>query len=112
MENKSLTLLVIDDNRDNVATFRALLADMLPSAGVHSALDGATGMEAARRESVDIIFLDIVIAGMDGFEVCRQLKADELLRGIPVVFLTALKTDREIRIRALEAGAEGFLQAH
>ncbi len=109
MESDSLTLLVIDDNRDNVATFRAVVADMLPTAHVHSALDGATGLEAARRENVDIIFLDIVMPGLDGFEVCRRLKADDALHDIPVVFLTALKTDREIRIRALEAGAEGFL---
>lgn len=109
MESDSLTLLVIDDNRDNIATFRAVVADMLPSAIVHSALDGITGLDAARREDVDIIFLDIVMPGMDGFEVCRRLKADDALHGIPVVFLTALKTDREIRIRALGAGAEGFL---
>ncbi|HOJ02811.1 MAG TPA: PAS domain S-box protein [Bacteroidota bacterium] len=109
MESDSLTLLVIDDNRDNIATFRAVVADMLPSAIVHSALDGITGLDAARREDVDIIFLDIVMPGMDGFEVCRRLKADDALHGIPVVFLTALKTDREIRIRALDAGAEGFL---
>ena len=47
--------------------------------------------------------------GMDGFEVCRKLKAEEGVRDIPVVFLTALRTDRESRILALEIGAEAFL---
>ena len=56
-----------------------------------------------------MILLDIVMPGMDGYEVCRRLKADDGTRHIPVVFLTALRTDRESRIRALEAGAEGFL---
>ncbi|MEI6309260.1 MAG: ATP-binding protein [bacterium] len=56
-----------------------------------------------------MILLDIVMPGMDGFEVCRTLKRNERLRTIPVVFLTALKTSRESRIKALEVGAEAFL---
>lgn len=46
---------------------------------------------------------------MDGFQVCRCLKSDEFLSSIPVVFLTALRTDRQSRIKALEVGAEAFL---
>lgn len=55
------------------------------------------------------ILLDIIMPGMDGFEVCRILKSDERLQKIPVLFLTALKTSKEIRVKALEAGAEAFL---
>jgi PAS domain S-box-containing protein len=74
-----------------------------------TALNGLQGIELARAEDPDVILLDIVMPGMDGFEVCRRLKADERLRSIPVIFLTALRTDRGSRVRALEVGAEAFL---
>jgi len=74
-----------------------------------TALDGRVGLELARAHDPDVILLDIIMPGMDGYAVCRQLKADEHLRDIPVVFLTALHTDRESRVKALQAGAEGFL---
>jgi PAS domain S-box-containing protein len=56
-----------------------------------------------------VILLDVVMPGMDGFEVCQKLKSDPVTRDIPVVFITALKEDKESRIRALEVGAEAFL---
>ena len=67
------------------------------------------GIELATAEDPDVILLDIVMPGMDGFEVCKKLKSDKNLRDIPVVFVTALKGDQENRIRALECGAEAFL---
>jgi signal transduction histidine kinase len=73
------------------------------------ALNGQRGIELAAIEDPDVILLDIVMPGMDGYDVCRQLKSNEKLRTIPVVFLTALRTDRESRIKALEAGADTFL---
>jgi len=102
-------ILAIDDNRDNLATLKAVAQDVLPGCALLTALNGPDGIELARTEDPDVILLDIVMPGMDGFEVCRRLKADEGLRDIPVVFLTALKTDRESRIKALDAGAEAFL---
>ena len=109
MEAKNLTILAIDDHRDNLTTLKAVLADAFPGARVLTALNGLKGIELAFAEDPDVILLDIVMPGMDGFEVCRRLKNDEGLRHIPVVFLTALKTGRESRIKALEVGAEAFL---
>jgi PAS domain S-box-containing protein len=109
MEASSLKLLAIDDNRDNLTSLKAVVADVLPQAKVLTALNGPEGIALAIAEDPDVILLDIVLPGMDGFEVCRRLKGNELLWHIPVVFLTALKTDRKIRIMALEVGAEGFL---
>ena len=102
-------ILAIDDNRDNLATLKAVARDVLPGCALLTVLNGPDGIELARTEDPDVILLDIVMPGMDGFEVCRRLKADEGLRDIPVVFLTAIKTDRESRIKALDAGAEAFL---
>ncbi len=109
MENSSLKLLAIDDNRDNLTSLKAVVADILPQASILTALNGPAGLDLASAEDPDVILLDIVMPGMDGFEVCRRLKGNENLWHIPVVFLTALKTDRKSRIMALEVGAEGFL---
>ena len=109
MENETPRILAIDDNRDNLTALRAVMADVFPGAALFTALNGRDGIELALTRDPDVILLDIVMPGMDGFEVCRKLKDDERLRHIPVVFLTALKTDRENRVKALEAGAEAFL---
>jgi PAS domain S-box-containing protein len=66
-------------------------------------------MELIKSLSPDVILLDILMPEVDGYEVCRQIKRDPEISSIPVVFLTALKTDPKIRVRALEAGGEGFI---
>ncbi|MBI4798764.1 MAG: PAS domain S-box protein, partial [Desulfarculus sp.] len=109
MNAQDLTILAIDDHQDNLITLQAVVGDALPGARVLAALDGWRGIELARTGEPDVILLDIVMPGLDGFETCRRLKSDESLRHIPVVFLTALRTDRQSRVMALEAGAEGFL---
>ena len=109
MTSNALKVLAIDDNRDNLTTLGAVLKDALPDCVLLTALGGRTGIELARREDPDAILLDVVMSGMDGFEVCRSLKAEPRLRDIPVIFLTALVADRGSRIRALAVGAEAFL---
>ncbi|MBL0177119.1 MAG: response regulator [Ignavibacteria bacterium] len=109
MDSTRITILAIDDNPDNLITVSALLRESFPDVKVFTALSGAKGVELAAAEQPDVILLDIVMSGMDGFEVCRALKADPALHDIPVVFVTALKVDKASRIRALECGAEGFL---
>ena len=104
-----MKLLAIDDHQDNLIALQAVLKDALPECQVFTAPDGPRGLQMARAEDPDVILLDIVMPDMDGFEVCRRLKADAVLRPIPVVFLTALRTDKASRIRALEIGAEAFL---
>lgn len=109
MEDKAIKLLAIDDNPDNLISLKALIREAFPNAIVHTALTGEKGIELAGKEEIDIILLDIVMPGMDGFEVCRRVKADEKLQEIPVIFITALKGDKESRIIALECGAEAFI---
>jgi CheY-like chemotaxis protein len=102
-------ILAIDDNPDNLITLRALLLEAFPEVILYTALNGPEGIELARVHDPDVIILDILMPGMDGFEVCRRLKADVQLRDIPVVFLTALKESRENRSKAIDAGGEAFL---
>jgi PAS domain S-box-containing protein len=109
MDANQLKILAIDDQRDNLTTLEAVLTDALPGCTLLTASNGPRGIALARDADPDAILLDIVMTKMDGFEVCRRLKADDRLREIPVIFLTALGTDRETRVKALEAGAEAFL---
>ena len=108
-EKQPMKILAIDDNPDNLTALGAVIAERLPGVQFLTALSGHAGLEVASSEDPDVILLDIVMPGMDGYEVCRKLKADESLRGIPVLFLTALRSDIDNRRKALEAGAEGFL---
>lgn len=109
MENSKVKILAIDDNQDNLISLKALISEAFPGLTTLLALSGTSGLELAKTEDPDVVLLDIVMPGMDGYEVCRKLKADRSLSIIPVIFITALKGDRESRIRALEAGAEAFL---
>ena len=102
----SARILVVDD----IETNRRLLEARLTAEyfDVLMAPDGPTCLDLARDQKPDVILLDIMMPGMDGFETCRRLKADPETRHIPVVMVTALD-QRSDRIRGLEAGADEFL---
>jgi PAS domain S-box-containing protein len=109
MESRIIKILAIDDNPDNLVTIQALIKESYPSVVVFKALTGEQGLKLAVKENPDVILLDIIMPDMDGYEVCKRLKADKSLRDIPVIFVTAIKGDKESRIKALEYGAEAFL---
>ena len=95
MENKPLTIVAIDDNKDNLVVLKAFMKDAFPGATVFSATNGKSGIGLVREKNPDVILLDILMPGMDGYEVCIELKKDPRLSPIPVVFLTALKDDKK-----------------
>ncbi|WP_420471716.1 PleD family two-component system response regulator [Brevundimonas sp. FT23042] len=99
-------ILVVDDVEPNVRLLEAKLT--LEYYEVMTAMDGQTAIDIASAERPDIILLDVMMPGMDGFETCRRLKADPVTRHIPVILVTALD-GREDKIRGLEAGADDFL---
>lgn len=102
----SAKILVVDDIAPNVKLLEAKLAREFFR--VITAMSGAEAIEKARSEKPDVILLDIMMPGMDGFEVCEHLKADPITQNIPIVMVTAL-TDISDRVRGLEAGADDFL---
>lgn len=102
-------ILAIDDKKSNLFSLEAIINDAFSDSILITALDGPNGIKLAIVEDPDVIILDILMPDMDGFEVCRQLKIDQRVRDIPVVFLTVIKGDKESRIKALEIGAEAFL---
>ncbi|MDD4821995.1 MAG: response regulator, partial [Bacteroidales bacterium] len=109
MENRRVKIVAIDDNLDNLISLRALINEAFPNAEFYMETNGEQGLKLVSAKLPDVILLDVVMPGMDGFEVCKKLKADSELCDIPVVFLTAIKGDKEHRIRALNLGAEAFL---
>jgi putative two-component system response regulator len=100
------TVLVIDDQLPSVEAIRDALRPL--GYEVWEALDGETGFALAHDRQPDVILLDVLMPGLDGYEVCCRLKEDEETRLLPVVFLTGLDS-REARLRGLEAGATDFL---
>ncbi len=109
MASNKTRFLAIDDKPDNLITLQALIMEAFADATLFTASSGQEGLEIAAKVDPDVILLDIVMPQMDGYEVCRRLKADQKLRDIPVVFITATKGDKRSRITALECGAEAFL---
>lgn len=99
-------ILCVDDERLNLSLLEAMLAPR--GYEVVTATNGLEALEKIKTEVIDICLLDVMMPGMDGFEVCHRIKADEEHGNIPVVMITAL-ADRENRIRGTEAGAEDFI---
>jgi two-component system cell cycle response regulator len=102
----SARILVVDDIEANVRLLQAKLEAEYYE--VLTAPDGPTALAIAASEKPDIVLLDVMMPGMDGFAVCRRLKDDIETRHIPVVLLTALD-GRADRVAGLEAGADDFL---
>lgn len=99
-------ILVVDDIEANVRLLEAKLT--LEYYEVVGAQDGLSGIEVAQSGKTDLIFLDVMMPGIDGFETCRRLKADPRTRDIPVILISALD-GREDRIQGLQAGADDFI---
>jgi len=92
-------ILVVDDI---VVSARMLSAKLVAEYyDVLVAEDGPSAIRMAKENDPDVILLDVMMPGMDGFEVCRQIKSDPLTAHIPVVMVTAL-TDQADRVRGLE----------
>lgn len=102
----SARILVVDDTPANVRLLEAKLSAEYYE--VLTATDGPSALAAAAEHAPDLILLDVMMPGMDGFEVAERLKADPVTRHIPVVIVTALNEPRD-RVRGLEAGADDFL---
>ena len=99
-------VLVVDDGEMNRALVEAYLGDL--DCRIRTAEDGPTALAAIDAESPDLVLLDVQMPGMDGYEVCRRIKARPRGRLLPVVMITALDHPKD-RVLALEAGADDFM---
>jgi len=100
------TVLIIDDEPAAREALEALLA--AEDYQLEFAVDGLQGLARAAELYPDIVLLDVMMPGIDGFEVCRRLRADSVLAEVPVVMITALD-DQVSRLRGIDAGADDFI---
>jgi diguanylate cyclase (GGDEF)-like protein len=98
-------LLLVDDQPLNIQVMRQVFAQ---DCQLFMATSGAQALRISEAQAPDLVLLDIEMPEMDGFEVCRRLKAGELTRHIPVIFVTA-HTDAALETRGLEVGAVDFI---
>jgi two-component system, sporulation sensor kinase E len=102
---KKPTILIVDDEEVNVEVLEEML---LEDYTILKAYNGTNALLQAEISSPDLILLDIMMPDINGYEVCKKIKANEKIKHIPVVIVTVL-SEREDRIKAIEAGADDFL---
>jgi two-component system, NtrC family, sensor kinase len=99
-------VLIVDDNPTNLS----VLSESLSNAGfrVAVATDGESALKQIKYRQPELILLDVMMPGIDGFETCRRLKADPVTHDIPIIFMTAL-ADTENKVRGLSLGAVDYI---
>ncbi len=102
-------ILAIDDIYNNLVLIESILIKKLPGYEILFARSGKEGIEIAQKELPDTILLDIYMPEMDGYKVCSFLKKDELTKNIPVLMVSAYGDDSNVRVKGLNAGADGFI---
>jgi two-component system cell cycle sensor histidine kinase/response regulator CckA len=99
-------ILIVDDDTNNLLTLEAVLGSV--HYDLHRATNGIDACRMAESLSPDLVLLDVMMPGMDGFSVCRHIRATPAIRSVPVILLTALN-DQEARLEGLRSGADDFL---
>lgn len=102
-------ILAIDDNEFNLNLLYQIVKKYYPEFNFLQASNGTLGIEIARKEIPEIILLDILMPGLNGYEVCEILKSDSNTSHIPVLMISALGSNSEERTKGLNAGADAFV---
>ncbi len=105
-QEKTPTVLVVDDNLQNLELLQVYLEDI--DCRTIPAHNGLEALEIIKRESLDLILLDVMMPKMSGFEVCKRIKNDPKTSDIPVIMVTALNEFRDIE-RGIDSGTDDFL---
>ena len=105
MYENDKTILIVDDVETNINTLMDLLDDRYD---LLASIDGDSALEIINEEKVDLVLLDIMMPGIDGFEVCKKLKANDKTKDIPIIFITA-KTDDSSIEKAYEVGGVDYI---
>lgn len=100
------SILIVDDQPHNLRLLEKMLQDI--GAAVYPAISGALALQFLQTEIPDLILLDIMMPGMDGFALCSRIKSDHRLKDIPVIFMSALSATDD-KVRAFELGAVDYV---
>ena len=106
---KRALMLAVDDKPDNLYVLRALVAEHMPDCELLTAVSAGKGLALALDGDLDGILIDVQMPGMSGVEMCRRLKRNSRTAHVPVILITAHKTDATLKAEGLEAGADDFL---
>ena len=100
------SILIVDDEDRNIKLIKGMV--MSEQYDIATASGGQETLDYLKDHQPDLILLDVMMPDIDGFEVCRQLKQDEITQVIPILMVTALM-EKEHRVKAMEVGADDFL---
>lgn len=103
---EDFTILIVDDNPSNIGIMQNYLRDI----GFHIivARKGESAIRSAMLSNPDLILLDVMMPGLDGFQTCQRMKSDQKFRDIPVIFITALKEIIDI-VKGFESGGVDYI---
>lgn len=102
-------LLLVDDNRDNLYILGQVIAEHLPQCTLLTAENARQGLVLASSYQLDGVLVDLQMPGMDGIEMCRQLKSQDATARVPVILITSHTSSPQLRAAGLDAGAEDFI---
>ena len=109
MSNTKLTILIVDDNENNLISLRAVIEKNFSQANVIDADSGLHALSILLRQSVDLIFLDIQMPNMDGFETAQMIRSREKIRDVPIIFLTAAYKSDDFKKKGFDVGGTDYL---
>lgn len=105
-KNRRESILIVDDTPENLTVLHKMLAEN--GYRVRPALNGEIALKTTQADLPDLILLDIIMPGLDGYEVCHKLKAQENTRDIPIIFISALN-EIEDKMRAFSEGGVDYI---
>jgi diguanylate cyclase (GGDEF)-like protein len=106
MTHDTNNILIVDDTPENLTVLRQMLTEH--GYRVRPALSGDIALKAVQADTPDLVLLDVMMPGMDGFEVCSRLKAEESTRDVPVLFISALN-ETEDKVKGFQVGGVDFI---
>jgi signal transduction histidine kinase len=109
LETEHVNILIVDDNRNNLFTLQTLITEHINHVNVLEADSGIIALQILLQEKIDLIFLDVQMPEMDGFETARLIRSRKKTQHIPIIFLTAAYKSEEFRQKGFDVGGADYL---
>lgn len=109
MQDNTPTILIVDDEKSNIDILLVLFEKMQKDVNVVASLSGEKALKIVEKRKIDLILLDIMMPGMNGYETCEILKSQEHTKDIPILFITASTDDKSIK-KAYDIGAADYVK--